>query len=324
MDTGTHVVMGIALGGIATLDSAVGQHAITADAVLISTIIGSQAPDLDTFLKFKNNATYIRNHRGWTHSIPAIILWSILITFSIFLFIPESNLFHLWLWTFIAVFLHVFVDIFNGYGTQALRPFSKKWVALGTINTFDPVIFIMHIIGIVIWLLGFDAGYTFLTIYILLIGYYIVKLVIQRSVVRAVHQQINEVEEIIFNPSIQFSRWTLAIKAKDYFYVVRANKGELKILDRFERVPLPKTDIIESAKKDANIQAFLYFSPMYRWEIVELNDHIEVRFIDLRYRSKEYYPFVAVVHLDEDHNILRSYTGWIFSEQRLQKKLDML
>lgn len=324
LDTGTHVVMGIALGGIATLDPIVGQNSITQEAVMIGTIIGSQAPDIDTLLKLKNNATYIRNHRGLTHSAPAIVLWSVLITLSIYLFIPNSDLFHLLLWTFIAVFLHVFVDIFNGYGTQAFRPFTKKWIALGTINTFDPFIFIMHIIGIVLWLIGFNAGYTFLTIYIILAGYYVIKLLLQRAVIKKVHQQIEDVEEIIFNPTVQFQKWTLAIKTKTHFYVVRANNGELTILDRFVYVPLPNNETIQAAKEDENIKAFLYFSPMYRWEKVTFDDHIEVRFIDLRYRSKQYYPFVAVVHLDHNHNILRSYTGWIFSEKRLQKKLEML
>jgi inner membrane protein len=71
LDTGTHVVMGIALGGLATLDPVVaGSHA-TAVSVLIGTIAGSQIPDIDTVLKLRNNAIYIRNHRGVTHSIPA-------------------------------------------------------------------------------------------------------------------------------------------------------------------------------------------------------------------------------------------------------------
>ena len=69
MDTGTHVVMGVALGGIATLDPVVGMDPSMAQAVMIATIAGSQAPDIDTVLKLKNNAVYIRHHRGFTHSI---------------------------------------------------------------------------------------------------------------------------------------------------------------------------------------------------------------------------------------------------------------
>src|SRR5690606_12596728 len=110
-----------------------------------------------------------RNHRGITHSIPAVLLWPLLITAAIYFFLPSANLFHLWLWTFIGVILHVFVDIFNAYGTQALRPFSYKWVALGVINTFDPFIFVMHIIGIVVWKIGAHPGYTFFSLYFILL-----------------------------------------------------------------------------------------------------------------------------------------------------------
>ena len=64
MDTGTHVVMGIGLGGLATLDPVVANDPVLFNAVLVGTLVGSQAPDFDTVLKLKNNAVYIRNHRG--------------------------------------------------------------------------------------------------------------------------------------------------------------------------------------------------------------------------------------------------------------------
>src|SRR5699024_11322342 len=101
-------------------------------------------------------------HRGMTHSIPAVIMWGILISFLIFLFVLEVNFLHLWLWTFFAVAFHVFVDIFNAYVTQSIRPFSHKWVALGVINTFDHYIFFFHIAGIIARILGAQPGITFL------------------------------------------------------------------------------------------------------------------------------------------------------------------
>ena len=169
MDTGTHFVMGIALGGLATLDPVVVDGSVTAQAVLVGTILGSQAPDIDTILKLRNNAVYIRNHRGITHSIPAVLLWPILISLVTFAFLPEANLLHLWLWTFLAVFLHVFVDIFNAYGTQALRPISKRWVALGVINTFDPFIFAIHVVGLILWGFGLSPTILFLIIYTIIV-----------------------------------------------------------------------------------------------------------------------------------------------------------
>ncbi len=39
-------------------------------------------------------------------------------------------------------------------GTQALRPFTNKWLTLGIINTFDPIIFTIHGIGSVFIILS--------------------------------------------------------------------------------------------------------------------------------------------------------------------------
>lgn len=325
MDTGTHIVMGFALGGLATLDPVVAADPVTTYAVMTAAVIGSQAPDIDTILKLRNNAVYIRNHRGATHSIPAVLLWPLLITGALFFVFPDANMLHLWLWSQIAVFLHVFVDIFNSYGTQALRPFSSRWVALGVINTFDSFIFTMHVIGLLLWwLAGFDPAMTFIIIYSVLFLYYILRFQMQAAIRHSVRRLIPDAEEIIIAPTIRFNQWRIAVKTPDHFYVARGFRRSVTILDKYKRVPVPDSTLFEAAKKDNNLGAFLHFSPVYRWEMAEYDDCYEVKFIDLRYRSKEYYPFVAVVQLDLDYNIIGSYTGWIFSEEKLRKKLTFL
>ncbi|WLR51260.1 metal-dependent hydrolase [Bacillus tianshenii] len=323
MDTGTHLVIGAALGGLATLDPIAASHPETLNSIMLGTMIGQQAPDFDTVLKLKNNAKYIRNHRGVTHSIPAVLLWPLLITGAIYAVSPDVNLLHLWIWTFLAVFLHVFVDIFNAYGTQAIRPFSHRWVALGIINTFDPFIFFIHIAGFIIWRFGGHPGYTFIVIYLILFGYYLLRWYAKHRVVKAVKQRIPDATRVITSPTVRFNYWHLAIESPDAFYVAKAVKDDIRVLDIYDKVPVPNIPLIHEAKKDDNLSAFLSFSPVYRWEVDEYNDHYEVRFIDLRYRSKGYYPFVAVVQLDQDLNIVSSYTGWIFSEEKLMKKLQI-
>ncbi|MBP2242704.1 inner membrane protein [Cytobacillus eiseniae] len=324
MDTGTHIVMGLALAGISTLDPVVAESSAATTSVMIGVVVGSQIPDIDTILKLKNNAVYIRNHRGITHSIPAVLLWPIALTALIYPFFPETNLLHLWLWTFLAVFLHVFVDIFNAYGTQALRPFSSKWVALGVINTFDPYIFGIHIIGLIIWAFGANPGYTFIYIYGLLIAYYFLRFRARHKVYKEIKTMIPDATEIIIAPTMKFSQWRIAVMNKHQFFVGRAENNQVQILDQFNRVPVPETPVLNAAKKDKNLSAFLSFSPVYRWEIDEYDEYYEVRFIDLRYRSNDYYPFVAVVQLDPQFNIITSYTGWIFSEEKLRKKLEII
>ncbi|MDL4841871.1 metal-dependent hydrolase [Aquibacillus rhizosphaerae] len=321
MDTGTHIVMGVALGGIATLDPVVQNDSELFNAIIIGTIVGSHAPDFDTILKLKNNAVYLRHHRGITHSMPAVIFWGIAIASIIYAFLPEVSFLHLWLWTSLAVILHVFVDVFNAYGTQAYRPFTRRWVAYGFINTFDPYIFSLHIIGIVAWTLGAVPGYTWLVIYFVIALYYIKRYLDKRELVKKIHNYYPNTEQIATSPTLKQNVWRLAITTEDNLYVGKAVDGHIEIIDEFEKVPLPDNKIIKKAKEDKNISAFLSFSPVYSWEINMYDDFTEVRFIDLRYRSKDYYPFVAVVQIDDNLSIMNSYTGWIFSEQKLQSKL---
>ncbi|MGN1400054.1 MAG: metal-dependent hydrolase [Bacillus sp. (in: firmicutes)] len=324
MDTGTHVVMGIGLGALATIDPVVAQDPITFQAVMLGTIIGSQAPDIDTVLKMRNNAVYIRNHRGITHSIPAVLLWPLLITGVIMLLVPEANMLHLWLWAFLAVFLHVFVDIFNAYGTQALRPLTSRWIALGVINTFDPFIFGLHVAGLILWGFGADPADTFILVYIILLFYYIARFREQKLVKEAVREKIPDAKKITLSPTLRYHRWRVAVRTDDHFYVAFSNKRNITILDRFERQHIPDLPALNVAKHDKNLAAFLSFSPIYRFEVREEDGIHEVKFIDLRYRSNGHYPFVAVVRLDEQMNIINSYTGWIFSDEKLNKKLTVI
>ncbi|ENQ3078650.1 metal-dependent hydrolase [Bacillus cereus] len=324
MDTATHLVMGVTLGSLATLDPALSQSDFGPQAVMLATIVGSNIPDIDTVLKLRNNAKYIRNHRGITHSIPAVILWTFLVSGITFAVFQSPPYLHLLLWSFIAVFLHVFVDIFNAYGTQALRPFTKKWVALGVINTFDAVIFFIHTLAIACILVGANKGYAGVAAYILMAIYYIGRIMMRQNVKNVVKKRFRDVEQVMISPSYRFYHYHLAIVTKDHYYVARWHRGSIMVHDKFERIPLPNNDVIRAAQKDENISAFLSFSPVYRWDIFEYNDYYEVRFIDLRYRSKDYYPFVAIVQLSKDLEIMSSYTGWIFSEEKLRKKLELL
>jgi inner membrane protein len=123
---------------------------------------------------------------------------------------------------------------------------------------------------------------------------------------------------------MKFHHWRIAAMNETQFFVGKSENKQVKILDYFNRIPVPSTPVIEAAKKDKNLSAFLSFSPVYRWEVDEYTDFYEVRFIDLRYRSNGHYPFVAVVQLDCNLHCISSYTGWVFSEKKLRKKLSII
>ena len=186
------------------------------------------------------------------------------------------------------------------------------------------IIFGIHVFGLILWGLGSDPGYTFSVIYAILVCYYILRFMARRNVYKKVTMMIPDATEILICPTMRFHQWKIAVMNEHQFFVGRSENKQVTILDQFNRVEVPQTPVLEAAKKDANLSAFLSFSPVYRWEVDEFDDYYEVRFIDLRYRSKDYYPFVAVVQLNLDLDIKTSYTGWIFSEQKLRKKLDII
>ena len=59
---------------------------------------------------------------------------------------------------------------------------------------------------------------------------------------------------------MRFRRWKIAVMTKNKYYVAHAENGIVTILDTFDRVPLPESDVLEAAKHDINLAAFLFFS----------------------------------------------------------------
>ncbi len=321
MDTATHLVMGAAIAGIATIDPAVAAHYPLFVAAVVG---GSQIPDIDTVLKFKNNAVYITHHRGITHSIPFTLMWPILITFIVYLINADADLVHFWAWTQLAVFLHVFVDIFNSYGTQALRPFSKEWIQIGIINTFDPFIFSLLLAGCVIWAWGGQPFYTFIAIFFILVIYYIIRRILQQTIKTRAMKKIaatEQIKKVFVAPTAEFYEWRVGIQTDQYDYIGRSYGTTVNFSDKFTREPYPPDEVMIYAKDDPNLVAFKSFSSIYRWTLVEKSFGYELRLIDLRYLKDGHYSFVAILNLNHAYEVTHSYTGWVFSEEKLQDKL---
>ena len=179
----------------------------------------------------------------------------------------------------------------------------------------------MHIAGIVAWVLGANPGYTWLVIYLVISLYYIKRYLDKREIVKKIYEHFPLTEKIATSPTMKQNNWRVAITTADHFYVGTVHNGHIQIVDEFKKNPLPNLPIFDIAMEDKNVSAFLSFSPVYHWEINDYDNYTEIRFIDLRYRSKGHYSFVAVVQIDQQMEIMSSFTGWVFSEWKLQSKL---
>ncbi|MBM7567411.1 metal-dependent hydrolase [Paenibacillus sacheonensis] len=325
MDSGTHLVMGIGLAGLASIDPAVASDQTLYAAVLIGTVVGSQAPDLDGLLRFKSNAAYIRNHRGVSHSIPAVAIWTIAISLlleTIFRF--RLPWLHLGGWVLLAVCVHVFTDLFNTYGTQAARPFTQKWISWNIIHIFDPVIFVSHLLAIALWALGIGhPTVIFPLLYACLIVYYIWRTVTHRTLrnrLSRLDSGFKEGDEFILIPTISLFDWNVVKRRPDgYFFIGDFRQGKLRWIDSAKCKEHPA---IDRSRNDPSIRAFLYFTSFACADVLEHPWGYEVRWSDVRYRHRKQYPFVGVLVMDHEFKTLGSYVGWL-SDERLQKRLRM-
>ncbi|MBC8081410.1 MAG: metal-dependent hydrolase [Gorillibacterium sp.] len=322
MDTGTHLVIGVGLAGLAHLDPVVAGDTTVAFAVMLGTVLGSQVPDVDSLLRLRGNATYIKNHRGTSHSFPVLILWSLMISIIIALFFSSVPLLHIGLWVTIAVFFHVFTDLFNMYGTQAAKPISDKWIAWNIIHIFDPFIFFSHLVAICLWAVGAVAPQMiFPILYGLMAIYYVWRTIHHYLLEQRAKLQDSDFhvgDRIYLFPTVKMSIWNVVKRRYDGTFVI----GELKNnkLQWVDHVTCHNHPAVESSKSHPDVKAFLYFSSFACAEVRELGNGYEVRWADVRYRYRKQYPFIAVLRMDDKYQHLYSYVGWV-SNSRLEKKL---
>jgi len=325
LDTGTHLVMGLGLAGLASIDPVVAADQTLHAAILIGTVAGSQAPDLDGLLRFKNNATYIRNHRGASHSLPAIAIWTTLISVLLQIGFGFSlPWLHVIGWVLLAVGLHVFSDLFNTYGTQAMRPFTEKWISWNIIHIFDPVIFIAHVVAIILWALQLaNPAVVFPVLYVLLVLYYCWRTVAHRLLVKQLPNMDTDYEQgdrYLLIPTISLFDWNIVKSQPDGTFIIGdIKRRKLRWIDQARCSTHPA---VARSKNDPSIRAFLYFTSFACAEVREHSWGYEVRWSDVRYRHRKQYPFVGVLLMDSEYKTLGSYVGWL-SDDRLQKRLRM-
>lgn len=323
MDTATHFAMGIGLAGLACVDPVVAADPRLGGIILLATVVGSQAPDFDTVLRLKSNASYIRNHRGMSHSIPFWFIWILSITGLISLIFKDIPIGHVALWTTIAVCLHVFTDLFNTYGTQAFRPFSSKWISWNIIHIFDPFIFGAHVIAIALWVFGLVQPVPlFISLYALMALYYMWRTWSHFDKKKSVRSQDSsrqpgDVYYII--PTISWNRWHVVKAHLDGSYEIGYLHG--RTVTWTKHAVTSTHPAVEASKKFKDVQAFRYFSSFAIAEVEEQDWGYIVRWADVRYRHRKQYPFVAVVAMDKQFVLVNTYIGWL-SHEKLQKKLS--
>jgi inner membrane protein len=123
----------------------------------LAMAIAAELPDIDVLWSFAGPIPSLQHHRGITHTFLGIPVEAALVTAAFYAFHrlrpratrATANWPMLFLATLVALLSHLFLDWTNNYGLRPFFPFDPHWYAGSFVFIFEPVLFLLLLIGLV-------------------------------------------------------------------------------------------------------------------------------------------------------------------------------
>jgi membrane-bound metal-dependent hydrolase YbcI (DUF457 family) len=119
--------------------------------------LGSVLPDADNAASLLGSATYLRIHRGLSHSLLGISVSSLVVALLFARFGRWKDAKRLFLLALVGQVSHVILDLLNAYGTQVLQPFSDARLSLDLLFVVD-LVFTGIVVAGIAWSRGGRGG----------------------------------------------------------------------------------------------------------------------------------------------------------------------
>jgi inner membrane protein len=321
LDNLTHTLTALAL-------SQAGLNRKTRFATL-ALVLGANLPDVDLLTRVAGTTTYLKYHRGITHSILGVTVLAVLLAGIIYHFgrraAPKRSAPPLegrWLLgiCLIATFSNLLLDFTNAYGVRPFLPFSGRWYAWDIMYILDPLLLLLLVLGLGLSLLlqlvseevgarrpTFRGGAIFaLCSLVLLWG---IRDFAHRRVLSMLDAHIYGGENprrvgAFPAPSNPFF-WTGVVETDSMFHVLPANALSDDVDAKRTRVfhKAEPSSAVEAAMMTRTAAIFLDFARFPRAQVLATEDGFKVTLQDLRYASLESDQRRFVVEVDLDKNL---------------------
>jgi inner membrane protein len=320
VDNITHTLTAVAL-------SQAGLNRKTRFATL-ALVVGANLPDIDFVWAYGGNATYLKYHRGITHSLLGVTVLAALLGCVIYFVgrraAPKRNappLDSRWLFflCWIGTASHLLMDFTNQYGVRPFLPFSGRWYAWDIMFIFDPLLLALLALGLgipaILRLASEEVGaqrptYRWGAIFSLacLILLWGVRDLAHRRVLGLLDSHTYGEENPLRlgafpSPANPFS-WSGVVETESAYHVLPANALASDVdatnTEVFRR-PQPSAPL-NAALKTRTGAIFASFARFLWAEVYESEDGSEVLLRDLRFfsPSSPNRGFVARIELDKD------------------------
>lgn len=302
MDSLSHALIGLAVGGLS------GHQLTPYDPIYIATLLGAQAPDFDIIAQLKGNFSYLRQHRAFSHSLPGIVLWSVLIGLSLCLVIPQTNLFALCGWAFAGGLSHIIMDYFNTHGAAILWPYRKERKSLQLLNVFDPILFLIMIMLHLLPLTMFQLS---LSTFLCIASYLCLRSGLRQKAATYLYKKFTDqqIVHLTVMPSLKrLLSWDFVLETPKRYLV-----GQLGALYPVINItvnltkPTTLSDFTLEAKKTPLGDFFSTFTPFIYFEEQESCNSTTVNMYDLRYILNKKFLHHGTILFDSNKLPTESY-----------------
>lgn len=298
MDPITHGIIGMAISTFS------GESPNIHSAITIGATLGAMAPDADVVIRlFKDEMTYLKHHRGFSHSLPSLIVGSGLITLALSFGFADFTWWQVWFWTFLGGLSHTAFDMLNSYGAMLFG--KKKKFSLLTL--YDPLVSVLALYLIFFrphHLLGYALVVLILTVYLL------IRQVAKTYVGRQLEKHFSKthsLQQIDVLPGLKsFYQWDFILKTDLQHIVGRFNgfTGHIKVIETLDHEANAYQIIFEKTHLGTYLNEF---SPNIHLKVESQDEFTLVTAVDLRYHYRNDFLHHGSMLLDQDGKVIKSF-----------------
>ncbi len=294
MDPVSHALIGANIAGLA------GHTVSLSDPGFLGPVLASMVPDLDIVFHFKGDVAYIKSHRGLSHSVPALIIWSAAITMLLYFLLPGTMSFtNLFLITAAGALSHSFFDMLNSYGVRMLWPLVKEKISFSIVSLVDWFIVALSILTLVAgmyWPSAYLVWASFVTVYILNRKWMAGGL--QRFLKENYPE--DEILQVVILPArYQVFTWDFLVETENLFLIGKIHSFSLG-LEVCSRMEKPRNNAYIQAALDSSLgKLFSDLTPHMHVMYREKDCQHVVEFTDLRYYHNHDFMHTGIMFFDD-------------------------
>jgi inner membrane protein len=225
MDTLTHALSG-ALVARATAREAAQPGALTLNQRVAAGFLAAAFPDIDFALRLVDTLTYLNLHRGLTHSLVMLPVWTLLLAWLLSRLLPGRPP-----WRALAepvalgLAMHIAGDAITAYGTTIFAPLSNLQVEFPLVYVVDPWVTGILVAGLACATVSRTSGRAVAAAFLALLAAYVGFLAVlqQRAVAAGVAHAsargwVQPAVTALPQPFSPF-HWKIVIAAGDFYEV---------------------------------------------------------------------------------------------------------